>query len=118
MTKIARSEDIVPPKGVGTAVGDAIRDGRQELDPKLTQKDLAKKLSVKLTDVAALESGDHPFDNKLLGTLERILKVHLKGARVGKKIEHKGKGDPKTADPKKADPKKADPKAATKTSAK
>ncbi len=118
MTKVARSEDIVPVKGVGVDVGTAIRNGRQALKPPLTQKDLANKLSVKIAEIATLESGSHPFDNKLLGTLERILKVHLTGANIGKDLEHTKKGDTKKADPKKPDPKKADTKAATKTSAK
>lgn len=81
--------------------------------PKCTQKALAEKCSVKLQEIASFEGGKVLPNPQQTGALERILKVHLTGANVGKDIVHIKKGDAK-----KADPKNADPKATIKTSAK
>lgn len=87
MTKVARSEDIVPVKKVGRTVAGVIRDARQELVPKVTQKDLATKCNVKHSDITAYESGTAIPDNKLMTQMERILNVHLRGPNVGKVLK-------------------------------
>lgn len=86
LTKVDRSEVIVPLKQVGMSVGKAISTARQEMDPKLTQKDLATKLNVKLSDITAYEAGTAAPDNKLMSRMEIMLNVHLRGPKLSKPL--------------------------------
>ena len=78
---------------VDTKVAETIAAARQMVNPKLTQKDLAIKVNVKPDVIAKLESASGIPDQKLLMHLEKILKVHLRGAKTGEKIEFGKKKD-------------------------
>lgn len=92
LTKVDRSDDIVPTKTVGSVVGNAIRDQRQKVEPKLTQADLAKKVNITPNLLQDYERGTATPDQKILGNLERVLKIKLRGNDIGA---------PKTLGPKK-----------------
>lgn len=83
MTKVDRDPDIVKPKTVGTAVGQAISQRRAAMTPKLTQKDLANKVNTQASVIQSYENGSAAPDQQLLGKLERILGIKLRGSDIG-----------------------------------
>lgn len=81
LTKVDRSDDIVKPKTGNKEIGLLISQQRQSL--KMSQQDLATKVSMKASDLQKVENGTQPADQQALGKLENVLNVKLRGKDVG-----------------------------------
>lgn len=84
LTKIDRADDIVKPDTVGKDVGNAIQKKRAEL--KMKREDLATKINEKPAVVADYENGTVMPNQQVLGKMERVLKVKLRGSNIGDPI--------------------------------
>lgn len=87
LTKADRLDDAADlakmSKTVGPVVGKAIADRRLQMEPKLTQAQLAQKCNVTPQVVQSYERGEAKPDQKILGNLERVLGIKLRGSDIG-----------------------------------
>ncbi|GLB35155.1 putative multiprotein bridging factor 1 [Lyophyllum shimeji] len=85
IAKLDRENEVAPPPKIAPSVGRAIQDGRTAL--KLSQKDLAQKVNEKPSVIQDYESGKAIPNPQVLGKLERVLGIKLRGSDIGKKLE-------------------------------
>ncbi|VDC07174.1 unnamed protein product [Peniophora sp. CBMAI 1063] len=90
IAKLDRENEVAPPPKVSADVGRAMMAARMEL--KLTQKDVAQKVNEKPSVIQDFESGRATPNPQILGKLERVLGVKLRGTGIGTKL-----GGPKKA---------------------
>lgn len=88
MTKVDRSDDVVPTKKVSEDTAKALAAARNGLKNQkgttMTQKDLAAKANVDVAAVAALErvGADLPSQD-VLNKLQKAANVRLTGSNIG-----------------------------------
>ncbi|RDB21013.1 putative multi-protein-binding factor 1 [Hypsizygus marmoreus] len=85
IAKLDRENEVAPPPKISPTVGRAIQDGRMAL--KLSQKEVAQKINEKPSVLQDYESGKAIPNPQVLGKLERVLGVKLRGSDIGKKLE-------------------------------
>lgn len=81
LTKIDRENEVAPPPKVDMSVGKAMQKARQEKN--LTQKDLATRVNEKPQVINDYEAGRAVPNQQLLGKMERVLGVKLRGKDIG-----------------------------------
>lgn len=79
--KLDDNPDIIKPKTVGPEVGKLIMNKRQEMEPKLSRDQLAKKCNTTANILGQYENGTAQPDQKILDALERALNVRLRGGK-------------------------------------
>lgn len=80
IAKLARDTDAAPPPKLSLAVSEVIRTIRAANG--LSQKDLAAKINEKQSVLQDYESGKAIPNTQILGKLERILGVKLRGEQL------------------------------------
>ncbi|KAK5099157.1 multiprotein-bridging factor 1 [Exophiala xenobiotica] len=83
LTKVDRADGPVPVKTVGLEVGKAIAERRQKMNPPLNREQLATKVSLGPSVVAAYENGTAKPEQKHLISLEKVLGIKLRGNNIG-----------------------------------
>lgn len=81
LTRVDRENEVAPPPKISMDVGKAIQKGRQ--DKSLTQKDLATKINEKPNVINDYEAGRAVPNQQLLGKIERVIGVKLRGKDIG-----------------------------------
>ncbi|CAE6483642.1 unnamed protein product [Rhizoctonia solani] len=84
IAKLDRDNDVAPPPKVAPSVGKAMQTARMEL--KLSQKDVAAKINEKQSVLQDYEAGKAIPNPQILGKLERVLGVKLRGSGIGEKL--------------------------------
>ena len=87
--KIEEATETFKITKISTSVRKAIQKGRQ--DKSLTQKELAQKINAKPTVINDYESGRAIPNNYILGKMERVLGIKLRGKNIGEPIIKKFK---------------------------
>lgn len=77
IAKLDRENEVAPPPKVPPTVGKAIGQGRQAKG--LTQKELGVKINEKPNVIADYESGRAIPNPQILGKMERVVGVKLRG---------------------------------------
>ncbi|EIM82487.1 MBF1-domain-containing protein [Stereum hirsutum FP-91666 SS1] len=85
IAKLDRENEVAPPPKIAPSVGKAMSQAR--LDLKLSQKDVAQKINEKPSILQDYESGKAIPNPQILGKLERVLGVKLRGTDIGKKLD-------------------------------
>ncbi|GJE86799.1 MBF1-domain-containing protein [Phanerochaete sordida] len=84
IAKLDRENEVAPPPKVAPSVGKAIQTARMEKE--LSQKDLAQKVNEKPSVIQDYESSRAIPNPQILGKLERVLGVKLRGSNIGEKL--------------------------------
>lgn len=87
--KLDRETEELHHDRVPLEVGKVIQQGRQERG--LTQKDLATKINEKPQVIADYECGRAIPNNQVLGKIERVIGMKLRGKDIGLPLEAKPK---------------------------
>ncbi|KAJ2931352.1 hypothetical protein H1R20_g5719, partial [Candolleomyces eurysporus] len=85
IAKLDRDNEVAPPTKVAPSVGRAMQTAR--LEKQLTQKDVASRINEKPSVLQDYESGKAIPNPQILGKLERVLGVKLRGSNIGQKLE-------------------------------
>ncbi|KAF9557665.1 MBF1-domain-containing protein [Agrocybe pediades] len=85
IAKLDRENEVAPPPKIAPSVGRAMQAARLEL--KLSQKDVAQKVNEKPSVIQDYESSKAIPNPQILGKLERVLGVKLRGSDIGKKLD-------------------------------
>ncbi|KDQ60598.1 hypothetical protein JAAARDRAFT_55326 [Jaapia argillacea MUCL 33604] len=85
IAKLDRENEVAPPPKISPTVGKAMQQARMDL--KLSQKDVAQKINEKPSILQDYEAGKAIPNPQILGKLERVLGVKLRGSDIGKKLE-------------------------------
>ncbi|XP_031551928.1 endothelial differentiation-related factor 1-like [Actinia tenebrosa] len=88
--KLDRETEELHHERVALDVGKLIQQGR--LGKKLTQKELATKINEKPNVIIEYEQGKAIPNNQILGKIERVIGIKLRGKDKGKTFEQGGKG--------------------------
>jgi len=84
IAKLDRENEVAPPPKIAPSVGKAIQTARMEKG--LSQKDVAQKINEKPSVLQDYEAGRAIPNAQILGKLERVLAVKLRGSDIGKKL--------------------------------
>ncbi|KAF8919576.1 hypothetical protein CPB85DRAFT_1524364 [Mucidula mucida] len=84
IAKLDRDNEVAPPPKIAPSVGRAM--GKARMDLKLSQKDVAQQINEKPSVLQDYESGKAVPNPQILGKLERVLKVKLRGANIGEPL--------------------------------
>ncbi|NP_001279150.1 endothelial differentiation-related factor 1 homolog [Callorhinchus milii] len=84
-SKLDRETEELHHERISLGVGKLIQQGRQ--NHGMTQKELATRISEKPQIIADYESGKAIPNNQVLGKVERILGLKLRGKDIGQPLE-------------------------------